>query len=140
MSGLYLSFSFGFEFWLFVVLCYFCYVVLCDPIVLLIVFIVCLGRVSGVRSLLLRIFRVQRTSARQVHTLIIIFNTQFLLCISLTLKDSTNRIGNMWICYVVHVVGTYDLWSPREYSLCHILLNHARRPGLDRDNHGSCER
>ena len=42
-------------------------------------------------------------------TLIIIFNTKFLLCISLTLKDCTDRIGNMWICYVVHVVGTYDL-------------------------------
>ena len=67
------------------------------------------ARSSRVRSLLLRIFTVQRTSARQVHTLIIIFNTQFLLCISFTLKYCMNRIGNMWICYVVHVVGTYDL-------------------------------
>ena len=55
------------------------------------------ARSSGVRSLLLRIFRVQRTSARQVHTLIILFNTQFLLCISFTLKDCMSRIGNMWL-------------------------------------------
>ena len=67
------------------------------------------ARSSGVRSLLLQIFTVQRTSPRQVHTLIIIFNTQFLLCISFTLKDCMNRIGNMWLCYVAHVVGTYDL-------------------------------
>src|SRR6187399_3528146 len=67
------------------------------------------ARSSGVRSLLLRIFRVQRTSARQIHTLIIIFNTQFLLCISFILKDCKSRIGNMWLCYVVHLVGTYDL-------------------------------
>ena len=66
-------------------------------------------RSSGVRGLLLRIFRAQRSSARQVHTLIILFNTQFLLCISFTLKDCMSRIGNMWLCYVVHVVGTYDL-------------------------------
>ena len=98
------------------------------------------ARSSGVRSLLLRIFRVQRTSARQVHTLIIIFNTQFLLCISFTLKDCMSRIGNMWLCYVVHLVGTYDLLSPREYSLCHILLSHARRRGLVCVIHASCER
>ena len=98
------------------------------------------ARSSGVRSLLLRIFTVQRTSARQVHTLIIIFNTQFLLCISFTLKDCMSRIGNMWLCYVVHVVGTYDLWSPREYSLYHILLSHARRRGLVCVIHASCER
>ena len=67
------------------------------------------ARSSGVRSLLLRIFTVEQMSARQVHTLIIIFNTQFLLCISFTLKDCMSRIGNMWLCYVVHVVGTYDL-------------------------------
>jgi hypothetical protein len=98
------------------------------------------ARSSGVRSLLLRIFRVQRSSARQVHTLIILFNTQFLLCISFTLKDCMSRIGNMWLCFVVHVVGTYDLWSPREYSLCHILLSHARRRGLVCVIHASCER
>ena len=98
------------------------------------------ARSSGVRSLLLRIFRVQRTSARQVHTLIISLNTQFLLCISFTLKDCMSRIGNMWLCYVVHLVGTYDLLSPREYSLCHILLSHARRRGLVCAIHASCER
>ena len=87
------------------------------------------ARSSGVRSSLLRIFTVQRTSARQVHTLIIIFNTQFLLCISFTLKDCISRFENMWLGYVVHVVGTYDLWSPQEFSLCHILLSHARRQG-----------
>ena len=98
------------------------------------------ARSSGVRSLLLRIFRVQRTSARQVHTLIISLNTQFLLCISFTLKDCMSRIGNMWLCYVVHLVGTYDLLSPREYSLYHILLSHARRRGLVCVIHASCER
>ena len=98
------------------------------------------ARSSGVRSLLLRIFRVQRSSARQVHTLIIIFNTQFLLCISFILKDCKSRIGSMWLCFVVYVVGTYDLWSPREYSLCHILLSHAHRWGLVCVIHASCER
>ena len=97
------------------------------------------ARSSGVRSLLLQILRVQRSWARQVHTLIIIFNTQFLLCISLTLKDCMSRIGNTWFCYVVHVVGTYDLWSPREYSLYHILLSLARRWGLVCVIHASCE-
>ena len=102
--------------------------------------ITCFVRSSGVWGLLLRIFRVQRSSASQVHTLIILFNTQFLLCISFTLKDCMSRIGNMWLCYVVHVVGTYDLWSPREYSLYHILLSHARRRGLVCVIHASCER
>ena len=98
------------------------------------------ARSSGVRSLLLRIFRVQRTSARQVHTLIIIFNTQFLLCISFILKDCKSRIGSMWLCFVVYVVGTYDLLSSRVCSLCHILLSHARRRGLVCVIHASCER
>ena len=98
------------------------------------------ARSSRVRSLLLRIFTVQRTSARKVHTLIIIFNTQFLLCISFPLKDCMSRFGNMWLCFVVLVVGTYDLWSPREYLLYLILLSHARRGGLVCVNHASCER
>ena len=42
----------------------------------------------------------------------IFFNTQFLLCISFTLKDCMSRIGNMWLCFVVHVVGTYDFDHP----------------------------
>ena len=70
------------------------------------------ARSSGLWRLLLWIFRVQQTSARQVHTLIIIFNTHFLLCISFTLKDCMSRIGNMWLCFVVHVVGTYDFDHP----------------------------
>ena len=50
MSDFSLSFPLDLVLGCFVVLGYFCYVVLCDPIVLLIVFIVCLGRVSGVRT------------------------------------------------------------------------------------------
>ena len=107
---------------------------------LLMCVIVCFVRSSGVRSLLLRILRVQRSSARQVHTLIILFYTQFLLCISFTFKDLHEEDWELWHCYVVHEVGTYDLSSPREYSLCHILLSHACRRGLVCVIHASCER
>ena len=70
---IFFEFSFGFGFGCFVVLGYFCYVVLCDPIVLLIVFIVCLGRVSGVRSLLLRLFNLRGSSARQVLIMLFLY-------------------------------------------------------------------
>ena len=98
------------------------------------------ARSSGVRSVLLWVSRFHGLSARQVTLWSQLFTTQFLLCISFTLKDCMSRIGNMWLCFVILVVGTYDLWSPREYSLYHILLSHARRRGLVCVIHASCER
>ena len=99
-------------------------------------------RVSGVQSLLLWISRVFRSSARQVHTLIIFFIPSFYALVS-TLKHCMSRFDNMW------VLGSS--WWGRNllsyiqtlgcYYVILILLCYACRRGLVWENSWKmCER
>ena len=97
------------------------------------------ARLPGVRSLLPRISRVCRSSARQVTLWSYSSIPNFYYALVCPTNNCIGKIGNMWFGCSAWGRNLIPFDHPGNIHYAYLLLSHARRRGLDRDSHKEVE-